>query len=586
MLRVISLIMRSGYKTVLFASVIVTAVSLMLLRVAHDAIGLPLTQSVFFALLFPLLLVALQPGYKWLEVANAVLSRIARRRGVSVSAVGIIAFVVSSELSLIAGIPQPGVADEFSYLLAADTFAHGRLTNPTHPMWVHFESFHIIHQPSYASKYPPGQGLVLAAGQVFGGHPVVGVWLSTALACAAVCWMLFACVPPRWALFGGLLTILHPMVLAWSQNYWGGAVAMGGGALVIGAFRRIVRKPRTGDALLMGVGMAILANSRPYEGLVLSLLLTFALVKWMQSKKGPALRISFRRTVLPISAVLLLAAGAMGFYNQRVTGNAFRMPYMVHEATYAMVPVFLWQRLQPEPIYRHREFHRFSFEHMLPIYATQRSLASLTFSSFGKILVIAFAWSWFLIPSFWLMTDPAILKRDWWIRFALAVCGLFLGALLLEIWVFPHYAAPIVGLVIVLCLKSMRYLRSRRYGGAIGQFVRRATLALIIISFGIFCSRLLQIDRTGWNYQRADMIADLKKDKDQHLVIVRYRPDHYVHKEWVYNEADIDGAKVVWAREMDPTQNRKLLEYFRDRRIWLLEADAEKPRLVPYSSNS
>ena len=77
------------------------------------------------------------------------------------------------------------------------------------------------------------------------------------------------------------------------------------------------------------------------------------------------------------------------------------------------------------------------------------------------------------------------------------------------------------------------------------------------------------------------MIAALKKDKESHLVMVRHRADNPV-RHWVYNEADIDGAKVVWAREMDAAQNRKLLEYFRDRRVWLLDADAERPTLVPY----
>jgi hypothetical protein len=53
----------------------------------------------------------------------------------------------------------------------------------------------------------------------------------------------------------------------------------------------------------------------------------------------------------------------------------------------------------------------------------------------------------------------------------------------------------------------------------------------------------------------------------------------------VYNDADIDHSRVVWARDMDSAENQQLLDYFKDRKGWLLEADEEPPRLSADPTN-
>lgn len=514
--------------------------------------------------------------------AKTAFSRVARHRRLSVTLVGSLAFAAFAALSMYAGIPNPMVSDEFSYLLAADTFAHGRLTNPPHPMWVHFESIHIIQQPTYASKYQPAQGIMLALGQVTCGHPIVGVWFSTALACAAVCWMLMGWLPPRWALLGGMLSILHPTVIEWSQSYWGGSIGMCGGALLLGAFRRLAQGPRARDSFLMGLGMGVLANSRPYEGLVLGLMLVVSLW-WLLKKRGHSIGSLLKPIAMPIALVLTVTAGAMAFYNYRVTGNALRMPYMVHEATYGIAPLFIWQPAKPEPNYRHKEIRDIHTGWELFSYTEQRSIMGLFVWGISKSIIMLFS----LFRLFALVVPialiPLVLETNEWMWFALKVLVAFTIAMLLVTWMLPHYVAPVIGLVFVLALQGMRYLLLWRWRGwSIGRFIVYASLVVSLAPLPGLFVRMWERNSGGMGYVRAHMLNELKQSGDRHLIIVRYNPDKQEHDEWVYNEADIDGARVVWAREIDATQNLRLLDYFGNRRVWLLEADAEKLQLTPY----
>src|SRR5262249_4871813 len=318
------------------------------------------------------------------------------------------------------------------------------LTNPTHQMWVHFESFHIIQQPTYMSKYPPAQGLALTAGQLIAGHPIVGVWLSFGLMCAAICWMLYAWVTPRWAILGSVFAMINPILgIAgyWAQSYWGGAVAATGGALLLGGIRRLMRQPRVGDSLLTGIGLAILANSRPFEGLLVSLAAGIFLVMHIINQRGHPLWISIKRIVLPILLVLGVTITGMGFYNLRVTGNPFRMPYQIHEETYGMAPRFLWQKPSPEAAYRHKVIRDFHATYELPLYTSQRSILGFLLEN-----VYVLSWGLLALNTFLL---PVIIAfrilllwtlRDSWARRALLIYFVLVLGLLTETFKWPHYA--------------------------------------------------------------------------------------------------------------------------------------------------
>src|SRR5579863_3875497 len=257
------------------------------------------------------------PGGGWLRRLSRFGGKFARRRALICISVALLVLIVRAALLPIWPVPRPSIYDEFSYLLQADTFAHGRLTNRPHPLWEFFESIYILQQPTYMSKYPPGQALAMAAGQWLSGNPWFGIWLSCGALAAALCWALQGWLPAAWALLGSLIALDLCLFSYWMNSYWGGAVAGIGGALVIGAYIRLIRIENA--AWLFGAGAVLLLLTRPYEGALL--VVPAAVALWLNRQQRRV------QVWLPILAMGTAGLVWTAFYDYKVTGNPLRMPY-------------------------------------------------------------------------------------------------------------------------------------------------------------------------------------------------------------------------------------------------------------------
>lgn len=510
---------------------------------------------------------------RWGTVLWRLLGQCSRHR--ILTCVLLAAFLMSVRLAVLPLIPfpEPAIHDEFSYLLGAETLASGRLTNPPHPMWVHFETYHEIFQPHYMSKYPPGQALFLALGWKLLGHPWYGVWISFGLFAACLCWMLQGWLPPIYALLGSLVTFGQITVFGyWMNSYWGGAVAGIGGCLLLGSLPRLLHRKSAWLSATAACGLFILAITRPFEGLLLTITAAAAFV-WLSRRRGQSLRGLFSaRILVPILLIGGLGVSWLGLYNYRNTGSALLMPYAIYQRTYTIGNYLLFLPENPKPTYRHAVIERFwqqdaDHTRKMRTFPPRQTASVLRVTQFfGSELIVLLA------------LVGGLLDRGWAARLSLAILAIFGLELSVSTYWWAHYVAGATGLLAVAAAGGLRVIR--RHSGRVGPAI--ALLCVAVACWQVAADTVDSVSNRKNRPPRTVVARLLKPQGGHHLILVRYAEWHNPDTEFVFNAADIDRSPIVWARDMGAQQNRELLGYYHDRKVWLWQPDLGAAALTLY----
>ena len=262
------------------------------------------------------------------------------------------------------------------------------------------------------------------------------------------------------------------------------------------------------------------------------------------------------------------------------------MPYQVNRAAYAVAPYFFWQHAAPVPVYHHQVFRDFYLGLEYGRYTETRSVTGFIVNILRTLgLIWNFYFGVALTPALVLL--PRVL-RDHRIRFLTIAGAVSLAGSMLVIFFSVHYASPITGILLAIALQGMRHLRTWRFEGRpSGLFLVRAmvVISLLMLPAGVRNMRtpVAEGPTAEMGRERQAIIDHLDSLPGGQLVFVRYGSLHDSLREWVYNGADIDTQRVVWARDMGAA-NQELVRYYPQRRAWLLEADVKPPRLTAYSA--
>jgi hypothetical protein len=504
-------------------------------------------------------------------------ARLASRPILTIIGLAVCAVILRSALIPVLGTPQPVIPDEVSLLLQADTYASGRIDNPS--VTPSFSSFYTLVSPTYASTYPVLRSLPMAIAQSFGFGPWIGIFAINIILVIAVYFMVRSYFSVELAILMSLIVILRFCLFNfWINSYLGPTITALGGVLLVYGYKKISIKRTLAAGLVVGVGLFFLMTTRPYEGFVFSIpfVVAISIMIFRESRK------SMRAAAMAAFFPTLLTVAGLGLtvvHNNAVTGDWRIAPYELYRQQAAQSPALLVQSFESskKPTYdlmqRYFDWEGSAFEKEQSTEGLLRNelRRAVNYLSFyvGSALLIPFVWG------LWTFRR----ERTFMAAGVISIVGLGL-----EVWNHAHYASPAFGLFILAIAAGFSKLRGWRPASSPVGLALSRLLILALLVGTIYPMYLLTATqeisapdafrsccwlKTTSNIHE-NVASYIKQTTNENAILFVDTGPRSPIVPIIYNRADLNKAPVVWVND-DPRYNEQVFKTYDGRKLWRLD---------------
>ncbi|HMC54410.1 MAG TPA: hypothetical protein VKH19_04505 [Gemmatimonadaceae bacterium] len=462
--------------------------------------------------------------------------------------------------------PIAKVHDEQSYVLQAQIFAKGRWTAPSPPIPEFFEQPHVMVVPVLASKYPPGNALLLTPGALV-GYPALMVLVLSAASAALIFALAMRVVNPWVGALTWLLWITAPIVLRFQPGFYSEVTTT---ITILGAWWSLLswRESRLRRwLLLVAFCVGWCAITRPLTALAFAIPIGVVVLRDMNSARRWN---DFAAAVAVGMAVLMI----LPLWSAKTTGNwrltpieLYRQDYMAYDKIGFTVDTAAPRRGET-PVLKALNDYFLSAHH-------QQSFTRLPVTIFERVaaLTVAFFQGWRVpLLAFFLV---GLFFMNWPLRFAmLSAVSAFAAHL-----AYAHYppwtiyyveTASAVSAVTALGIWNVARLLLREERA---MRVAASLTAVVLLAFGLQGVQHARVDhhvRAAFDRLFADQISKLPTKPA--IVFIHYTPRSAQHISEVFNYADLNAAPVWVVHDLGP-RNAELKKMFPNRAAFDFEED-------------